>query len=145
MKHLFVVFLLCSFSVRNDDFYGQVLSKNSTDTRFEYYVAIPIYNNGDTLKCIVTSHFLYTYLCLEKKDTLSYEQYRRDVQRLLTENRGIDVRVPLEQLYARWRFQKVEQNNEIDSIARFGKDYFIQYYFDYLSSFQVESWDKKTP
>ncbi len=130
IRYLSISFLLlCCFKSQGESFYDKVLSPESTQRRYDYFISIPVYSDADTFQYVVTSHFLFTFLSSMNKG-LTYEAYRSELSNLLTENKGVKVALPVKELQEKWHFSKVVPIASVDKNATQGKEHFIKQYFN---------------
>ncbi|PZF71603.1 hypothetical protein DN068_16135 [Taibaiella soli] len=108
------------------DFYDRIFNYR---TRYDSFIAIPIYNEGDTVKYVVENHSLYNYMAGGDKNSLKYDSYKNNLKELLLKGQGIKASVSSEELQKKWHFHKVIANDKVDSVAKLGKENFITYFF----------------
>ena len=119
----------CGFTIAEDsDFLEKVVGE--THHRHDYYLSVRMCRDSDTVRYVVENHFMFTYMQTQEKAVLPYGQYRAAMLETLQENKVIPVKVAFSDLQSKWRFMKVQDNDEIKAAADKGQDYFIGHFFN---------------
>lgn len=114
------------YSSSDKTFYDRVFNYR---TRHDCFVTVIVYHRDDTLKYVVENHALYDYMRSSNRQGLDYNAYQAFMEETLKKQQGIVVHSPLDELQAKWHFRKVEASPEVDMIAGYGKQTFIEHFF----------------
>ncbi|MGE5457830.1 MAG: hypothetical protein ACM3RX_05710 [Methanococcaceae archaeon] len=118
----YIHLMLSLIFISPSNFYEKVLSDFSIHS---YYVYLKIELNGKDEEVIIENQNLYNYL--NKTEGIDEQQYKKKLLTILKTHKKLIIK----STHNNTDFLEISQNNrEVDKIAKQGKEYFINYYFN---------------
>lgn len=121
---LLLLFLNCNALFSQSDFGDSIFVSND---RFAVFVINVCQNNEENKYIIKGTHALNNFLVKQlKMDFQDNDLYKTYISNLIQNNECLfisaDILIP-------WSFKKIVDYQEVDSVAQYGKDIFIEYFF----------------